>query len=150
MCHQSVGLIARHAEAAGLSTLCMSSALDITRSVHPPRAAFLDYPLGHTTGKPHQPELQREILLQALESFSSLTTPGSVTMLPFQWSTDQAWQETAQRGPDDRRPRYETPQYQNEEDRMRAEEPHMERAGASNAETGGGGRARTTTARPQE
>lgn len=124
MCHQSVGLIARHAEAAGLSTLCMSSALDITRAVHPPRAAFLDYPLGHTTGKPHQPELQREILLQALESFSSLTTPGSVTMLPFQWSTDQAWQETAQRGPDDRRPRYETPQYQNEEDRARAETIH--------------------------
>ena len=124
MCHQSVGLIARHAEAAGLSTLCMSSALDITRAVHPPRAAFLDYPLGHTTGKPHQPELQREILLQALESFSSLTTPGSIKMLPFQWSTNQAWQETAQRGPDDRRPRYETPQYQNEEDRARAETIH--------------------------
>ena len=121
MCHQSVGLIARHAEAAGLSTLCMSSALDITRSVYPPRAAFLDYPLGHTTGKPHQPELQREILLHALEGFSSLTTPGAVKMLPFTWSEDQAWQETAQRGPDDRRPRYETPQYQNEEDRARAE-----------------------------
>ena len=99
----------------------MSSALDITRSVHPPRAAFLDYPLGHTTGKPHQPELQREILLQALDGFSSLTTPGAVKMLSFQWSEDQTWQEAAQRGPDDRRPRYETPQYQNAEDRARAD-----------------------------
>jgi hypothetical protein len=102
----------------------MSSALDITRAVHPPRVAFLDYPLGHTTGKPHQPELQREILLQALEGFLSLTTPGSVKILPFKWSEDHAWQETAQRGPDDRRPRYETPQYQNEEDRARAETIH--------------------------
>jgi hypothetical protein len=121
VCHQSVGLIARHAEAAGISTLCMTSALDITQSVNPPRAAFLDYPLGHTTGKPHQPALQREILLQALEAFTSLTTPGSVKMLPFRWSTDEAWKETAQRGPDDRRPRYDTPQYQSEEDRQRAE-----------------------------
>jgi hypothetical protein len=99
----------------------MSSALDIIRAVNPPRAAFLDYPLGHTTGKPHKPALQREILLQALEAFTSLTKPGSVKMLPFRWSGDQAWQATAQRGPDDRRPRYDTPQYQNDEDRRRAE-----------------------------
>jgi hypothetical protein len=121
VCHQSVGLIAHHAEAAGISTLSMTSALDITQSVHPPRAAFLDYPLGHTTGKPYQPALQRDILLQALEAFTSLTTPGSVKMLPFRWSADEAWKETAQRGPDDRRPRYDTPQYQTEEDRQRAE-----------------------------
>ena len=98
----------------------MSSALDITRSVHPPRAAFLDYPLGHTTGKPHEPALQREILLQALDAFATLTEPGSVKMLPFRWSADQSWQATAQRGPDDRRPRYDTPQYKTEEERQRA------------------------------
>ena len=121
MCHQSVGLLARHAEAAGISTLCMTSALDITQAVNPPRAAFLDYPLGHTTGKPHQPALQRQILLEALAGFGDLTTPGSVKMLPFKWSADTSWQETAQRGPDDRRPRYDTPQYQYEEDRTCAE-----------------------------
>ena len=98
----------------------MTSALDITEAVNPPRAAFLDYPLGHTTGKPHQPALQREILLEALSGFGDLTAPGSVKKLPFRWSADLSWQETAQRGPDDRRPRYETPQYQREEDRHRA------------------------------
>lgn len=100
----------------------MSSALDITRAVNPPRAAFLDYPLGHTTGKPHQPELQRAILLAALAAFTTLTQPGSVKCLPFQWSEDESWKEAAQRGPDDRRPRYDTPQYQRQEDRLRAEE----------------------------
>jgi hypothetical protein len=98
----------------------MSSALDITRAVNPPRAAFLDYPLGHTTGKPHAPALQRDILLQALAAFAALTEPGNIHMLPFRWSEDQAWQDTAQRGPDDRRPRYDTPQYQTAEDRRRA------------------------------
>lgn len=99
----------------------MTSALDITRAVHPPRAAFLDYPLGHTTGKPHQPALQRAILRAALAGFTSLTIPGAVKMLPFRWSEDEGWKDTAQRGPDDRRPRCETPQYQNEADRQRAE-----------------------------
>ena len=117
-----MGLIARHAEAAGISTLCMSSALDITQAVNPPRAAFLDYPLGHTTGKPHEPELQREILVQALAGFTSLTTPGAVKILPFHWSEDDDWKRTAMMDGDTRVPRSDTPQYQNEEDRRRAEE----------------------------
>jgi hypothetical protein len=116
-----VGLIARHAEACGISTLCMTSALDITTAVNPPRAAFLDYPLGHTTGKPHEPELQREILVQALEGFTSLTTPGAAKILPFRWSEDDDWKRTAMLDGDSRTPRYDTPQYQNEEDRRRAE-----------------------------
>jgi hypothetical protein len=98
----------------------MTSALDITRAVNPPRAAFLDYPLGHTTGKPNQPELQREILVQALAGFTSMTTPGSVKILPFRWD-DEDWKLTAMMNGDTRTPRHETPQYQNEEDRLRAE-----------------------------
>ena len=99
----------------------MGSALDILQSVHPPRAVFLDYPLGHTTGKPFEPALQREIVLQALQGFLTLTTPGSIITLPFRWSDDEAWKDTAQRGPDDRLPRYDTPQYQTDEDRLLAE-----------------------------
>jgi hypothetical protein len=99
----------------------MTSALDITQAVNPPRAAFVDFPLGHTTGKPHQPALQRAIMVEALDAFTALTTPGSVKRLPFRWSADDTWKDTAQRGPDDRRPRYDTPQYQNEEDRLYAE-----------------------------
>ena len=122
MCHQSVGLISRLVEAAGISTLCMSSALDISRSVNPPRTAFLDYPLGHTTGKPGEPVLQREIMLQALAAFTALAEPGSVQMLPFKWSEDDNWQQTAMRGTGDQRlPRLDAPQYQSDEDRLRAE-----------------------------
>jgi hypothetical protein len=99
----------------------MSSALDITRAVNPPRAAFLDFPLGHTTGKPREPELQREILAEALEGFRTLESPGSIRILPFQWSDDDSWQETALAGGDRRSPRYDTPQYQCEDDRRRAE-----------------------------
>jgi hypothetical protein len=121
VCHQSVGLIARQLEASGIATLCMTSALDITRSVNPPRAAFLDYPLGHTAGKPHDPGLQRRILREALEGFESLTVPGSIKMLPFEWSEDEGWKLLAFAGDDTRTERLDTPQYQSEEDRIRAE-----------------------------
>jgi hypothetical protein len=120
-----VGLIARHAEAAGIPTLCMTSALDITRAVNPPRAAFLDYPLGHTTGKPQEPELQREILVQALDAFNSMTAPGSVKILPFCWDNED-WKRTAMMEGDTRTPRHDTPQYQNDEDRRCAEENNPE------------------------
>lgn len=116
-----MGLIARHAEAAGISTLCMGSALDILKAGKPPRAAFLDYPLGHTTGKPNDPELQREILRQALDGFNSLTVPGSIKLLPFRWSEEDEWKRTAMSTGDSRTPRHDTPQYQTEEDRRLAE-----------------------------
>jgi hypothetical protein len=121
VCHQSVGLIARCVEAAGISTLCMASAIDIIKSVNPPRAAFLDFPLGHTTGKPHEPELQREILVQALDMFRTMTEPGTIKTLPFRWSDEDEWKKTAMMEGDSRVPRHDTPQYQTEEDRLRAE-----------------------------
>ncbi|MBI5574789.1 MAG: hypothetical protein HY896_00315 [Deltaproteobacteria bacterium] len=116
-----MGLVARHLEAAGIPTLCMTSALDITNAVRPPRAAFLDYPLGHTTGKPGDPELQRRILVEALDAFSSLSSPGTVKMLPFRWSDDEIWKEKAFAEGDERLERVDTPQYQSEEDRRLAE-----------------------------
>ena len=99
----------------------MTSARDITRAVNPPRAAFLDFPLGHTTGKPHDPDLQRRILVQALSSFETMTSPGSVMELPFRWSEDEEWKAKAFAEGDDRTPRHDTPQYQEEADRPRAE-----------------------------
>ena len=127
-----MGLIARQVEAAGIPTLCMTSALSITRAVNPPRAAFLDYPLGHTTGKRHEPELQRSILRDALAGFATLTEPGSVTTLEYTWAPDDAWKDgvtrsdpdaTASRGEtqDDRVGRRDLPQYQTERDRELAE-----------------------------
>jgi hypothetical protein len=116
-----VGLVARNTEAAGIPTLCLTSALDITRAVNPPRAAFLDFPLGHTAGKPGDPEMQRGILADALGAFDTMTAPGSIRRLPYRWSEDEEWKEKAFAGGDDRLPRRDTPQYQTREDRRKAE-----------------------------
>lgn len=108
----------------------MTSALSITRSVNPPRAAFVDYPLGHTTGKPHEPELQRNLLLDALRAFETLEEPGGVMSLPYAWAEDDAWKERGARPApdsesngqiDERASRTGTPEYQTELDRELAE-----------------------------
>ena len=85
MCHQSVGLIARAVETAGIPTLSMTSALDVTQAVKPPRAVFVNFPLGHQTGKPNEPQLQRSIVRDAFSALERMTTPGEIVTLPYVW-----------------------------------------------------------------
>jgi len=120
-------LIVRVVEAAGIPTLSMTSALSITRSANVPRAAFLDYPLGHTSGPPNKPDVQLEIIRNSLELFNTLKTPGQIGTLPFVWSTSEgdAWKDglslpkvDSDESPadDERTERDDEPQYQNSED----------------------------------
>jgi hypothetical protein len=97
----------------------MTSAIDITGAVNPPRAVFVDYPLGHTAGKPGDPANQRAIMIDALQAFERLAKPGEIVKLPYQWD-DDGWKRHAMAEGDTRSPRTETPQYQLEEDRAAA------------------------------
>ena len=62
-----MSLVARHLEAEGLPTVILASARDITASAFPPRAVFLNYPLGNTAGRPFDPENQRAVVGAALD-----------------------------------------------------------------------------------
>ncbi len=128
MCHQSVGLIARTLEAAGIPTLSMTSAWSITAAVNPPRAAFVDYPLGHTTGKAGEPALQRAIVEAGLRGFETIDEPGTIVDLGVSWGNDDWRADPLRTGPrtagkgssgssDARTARHDTPQYQSPEDR---------------------------------
>jgi len=66
----------------------IASARDITESVKPPRAVFVDYPLGHQTGLPGNVESQRAILRSALDVFQNAREPGVIVDLPFRWHED--------------------------------------------------------------
>jgi len=116
----------------------MTSALSITRAVNPPRAAFVDFPLGDTAGKPHDPEGQRAVLRAALAGFETIDAPGGIVTLPFAWSDDDSWKDAVLSGRatdcvagtmamrDEREARYDTPQYQCERDRELAERSQRE------------------------
>ena len=105
----------------------MSSAFSITAAVNPPRAVYLDFPLGHTAGKPHDRALQRRILRDTLDALATIDAPGTIRRLPYRWAEDDAWKDGVMRpgsggsGGDDRIGRFPDPQYQYEEDRLAAQ-----------------------------
>jgi hypothetical protein len=117
-----VSLAARHLEALGMPTLCLGSALDILESGAPPRAVFVDYPLGHSAGKPFDRDDQYRIVRAALEALATIRSPGTIVRLYARWA-DDGWRAAAAatRGTDTRMPRDTSPQYQTEDDRRLAE-----------------------------
>jgi len=80
-----VGLIARAVEEAGIPTVSLSSAYDLTLLVKPPRTFFVNYPLGHTSGKPFDRENQTAILKEALGKAGEIAEPGAIVALPYVW-----------------------------------------------------------------
>ena len=71
MCNQSVGLIQSVFEKHGIPTTSISLLREMTQKVHPPRALFVDLPLGYPLGRPHDAEMQREILVATLRLLES-------------------------------------------------------------------------------
>ncbi len=108
--------------------MCLSSAWSITRAVNPPRAAYVDYPLGHTAGKPLDTVDQLEILTSALALLETAGSPGTIKDLEKVWTPDDSWKDRVMRphagirsgGGDERIERFATPQYQNDADRAAA------------------------------
>lgn len=101
----------------------MGTGHDILTSGKPPRAVFIDYPLGNTCGRPFAPKEQYDITRAAVEALAEITEPGTMLTQDYVWSEDESWKAKAI--PDDmvdrRQPRDFTPHYQFEEDRIAAE-----------------------------
>jgi len=117
-----VSLIARHLEENGTPTMILGSALDIMQAARPPRITFLDYPLGHSSGRPGDKAEQLAVVRAALAGFDATRTE-QVNSLPYRWSGNNDWrqQATDTSSGDQRQPRDETPRYQFEADRLQAE-----------------------------
>jgi hypothetical protein len=115
----------------------MSSAYSITRAVNPPRAVYLDFPLGHTAGKPQDRHQQLEIMRDTFAAFSTISTPGEIQHLKYEWQSDQGWKDRVMRPTplsemdakdtnddkheDNRVARHATPQYQSLQDEALAD-----------------------------
>ena len=81
-----MGLAQRGFEAAGFSTIIVSSIPDLTAAVSVPRLAAIKYPLGYTLGQPNDVQDQTAVLRAVLHSLEAMETPGEVVHLPFEWS----------------------------------------------------------------
>ena len=101
----------------------MGTAYDIIATCKPPRAVFLDYPLGNTSGRPFAPDEQYAITRSAVEALNGIREPGTILPLNRVWSEDETWKvkaAVADTG-DLRQPRDRAPRYQFEDDRVAAE-----------------------------
>jgi hypothetical protein len=54
-------------------------------AVAPPRAAFVDHPVGRTFGPPHDPAHRKAILTRALAELSKFASRGEIRDLGCQW-----------------------------------------------------------------
>ena len=91
MCHQTVGLVARHLEANGLPTVIMGCAKDIVEYCGVPRLLFTDFPLGNSAGRPLDVESQAFTLELALRVLETAPAARTTVQSPLRWRDDAAW-----------------------------------------------------------
>lgn len=84
-----MGLIARTIERAGIPTVSISIARDLTEAVGAPRAVFVKWPLGHPLGEPHAPLQQRTMIFRALLLLLNAGQPGVIEDLGFRWRRER-------------------------------------------------------------
>ena len=53
--------------------------------VKPPRSVFINFPLGRQCGRPHDVDLQTQILKDALKVLTTAATPGDIVDMPYEW-----------------------------------------------------------------
>jgi hypothetical protein len=64
----------------------ISVARDVTEHVKPPRVVFVPFRMGHHFGVPFHVEVQRQIILSALELIARASESGVILDLPLRWT----------------------------------------------------------------
>lgn len=77
LCHQTLGIVARGIEMAGIPTILISVDPIMIDKIRPPRTVYYTGELGQVAGKPDWPEYQLRILDEALRSMETFDQPGA-------------------------------------------------------------------------
>jgi D-proline reductase (dithiol) PrdB len=76
LCHQTMGIVARGIEAAGIPTILVSVDRGITTDIRPPRTVYYKGDFGSVAGTPNFPEYQRRIMDETLRLIETFDHPG--------------------------------------------------------------------------
>lgn len=88
MCCWSVGLVQCEIEAAGFSTISLSTIPELTASTGAPRIAAVEHPFGLTVGLPGDTGGQLALLRTTLQALGAISDPGGIVDLPLAWNDD--------------------------------------------------------------
>jgi len=82
-------------EASGIPTLVIGTAYDIMSRVTPPRAAFVDHPVGRSFGPPNDRQRNQTVLTRALAELPKFARAGEIHDLGCNWSPDasRVWED---------------------------------------------------------
>ena len=84
-----MGLIARVIEAAGIPTVAISLAREVTEQVKPPRAIYLRFPFGHPMGEPNNINQQFAVLRDCMKALKEIEEPGTIINASYRWRRTQ-------------------------------------------------------------
>ena len=85
VCHQSMTLVARALEAAGVATVVVGAATDVVERAGAPRFLFSDVPLGNAAGLPRDVASQDLVLELALRLLEEAAAPRTTWQSPLRW-----------------------------------------------------------------
>lgn len=80
-----MGLIQRAAEESGIPTISMGNMRERMEPIKPPRALLVKFARGSQLGEPGNVQRQRRIIMDALDALKTMTEPGTIRQLPYQW-----------------------------------------------------------------
>ncbi len=89
MCQQSVGLLQRGVDEAGIATVSITQVPDITELAKPSLSCFVAHPFGLTLGAPHDATTHHSVLRAVFEVVDEDHAPGTIVPLTqFRWPDD--------------------------------------------------------------
>lgn len=91
ICHQSISLLARYLEEAGIPTIIIGAAKDIVEYCGVPRFVFNDFPLGNAAARPGDSQSQHIIFNLALDVLEFAPGPRTTVQSALRWSEDPRW-----------------------------------------------------------
>ena len=75
LCHQTMSLVGRAVESAGVPTMMLAVDRGVVEQARPPRAAYYPGEFGCVVGKPGWPQYQRRVLDEALRLIEPIDQP---------------------------------------------------------------------------
>jgi D-proline reductase (dithiol) PrdB len=91
VCHQTLAIVARLLESAGIATVVMGCAKDIVEHAGVPRFLFSDFPLGNAAGRPRDAASQAFTLDLALQLLEAAPAARTTVQSPLRWSESADW-----------------------------------------------------------
>lgn len=83
--HQTMAIIQREIEAAGIATVSVALCRDIVEHIGVPRAVHYRFPFGYTFGDPNDETMHLRILRETLHSCAESEETGAIIDLPYEW-----------------------------------------------------------------